>query len=443
MHRSIVLAFLALLLASCVGTASAGGRNRVENRALRWIDAHEAEQVAFLKRVVDANSGTMNTEGVRAVGEVYREAFEALGMETEWVELPEGMNRAGHLIARTPGKPGKKRILLIGHLDTVFEQGSSFQRFERDGHMAAGPGVIDMKGGNTVILYALRALHAAGGLDDVAVTVVFTGDEEKPGAPLATTRAPLLEAARESHVALGFEALVDHMDTATIARRGFVGWTLEVDAQGGHSSLIFSEEHGHGAIYEAARILSAFRGAFEAEENLTVSVGRVLGGTEVEDEAEKDGGTVVGKRNVIPVAAVAAGDIRALTPEQLARTRTRMQEILAASLPRTRARIAFDEGYPPMAPTDENQALLEALSAINQDLGRGAIEAVHPMRRGAADISFVAPLMPSMDGLGPLGTGDHSEDEVIDLRSLPLVTKRAALLIHRLGSEVVTPGAAR
>jgi glutamate carboxypeptidase len=425
---------IALAVAGCAGaTAGPVKTSKKEARALRWIDRHVPEQVAFIEKTVNINSGTMNLEGVREVGAVYDQAFRDLGFQTEWVELPPEMHRAGHFIARKPGRGNGKRILLIGHLDTVFEKDSPFQKFERLGEdAAAGPGTNDMKGGNAVILYALRALADAGLLADIEVTVVFTGDEEHPGAPLAITRKPLLDAVAQSDVALGFEALVADLHNATVARRGFIGWTLRVEGKSGHSSLIFKDEYGYGAIYEAARILDGFRTELAGEENLSFSPGRILGGSEITHDVEQARGTVSGKRNVIPQIVEASGDLRALTPEQVERAKAAMQTIVAANLPGTSARLEFDEGYPPMAPTEGNQQLLGVLDRINRDLGHGPMKPVPPADRGAADISFAAPHLPSLDGLGLLGKGDHSIEERVDLRSVPLATKRAALLIHRL-----------
>ncbi len=436
MTKALLLALLSVFCVSaCAPTVSAKRKTKgKEEKVIRWIEKHQAEEVSFIEKVVNINSGTMNLTGVRQVGEIYATAFRELGMEVEWISLPKEMNRAGHLVARTKGGSGK-RIVLIGHLDTVFEKDSKFQSFKREGQRATGPGTVDMKGGNTVILYALRALKSAGLLEGLNVTVVFTGDEEHPGAPLALTRKALIDAVKEADVALGFESLVDHMDTATIARRGFRGWTLTVEGIQGHSSLIFGEKYGYGAIYESSRILEGFRNELAGQAQLTVSPGRILGGTEVTHESEVARGTVFGKSNVIPKKVVIAGDLRALTAEQVKRTQATMQKIVAANLPGTKATLEFSEGYPPMAPTDGNKELLAVLARINQDLGRPPIEAVDPMRRGAADISLAALFVPSMGGLGLLGEGDHSPAEAMDLRSIPVATTRAALLIYRLGNS--------
>ncbi len=136
-----------------------------------------------MKEVVKINSGTMNFAGVKHVGDVFAEKFAALDMETQW-HVGTAFNRAGHLTARTTGGSGTK-IMLIGHLDTVFEKDSPNQSWQRiEDNIVKGPGIADMKGGDVVILQALSALYAAGLLQDMNISLVMTGDEESSGDPL-------------------------------------------------------------------------------------------------------------------------------------------------------------------------------------------------------------------------------------------------------------------
>jgi glutamate carboxypeptidase len=132
---------------------------------------------------------------------------------------------------------------------------------------------------------------------------------------------------------------------------------------------------------------------------------------------------------------VVVGDLRTLTPGQLDSARTRMQAIVARSLARTSARITFDEGYPPMAPTPGNERLRALYDAASRALGYGAVEGNDPARRGAGDASFVAPVVDVIDGLGPDGAGSHSPDERVFLPSLLMQTERAAVVIQRLVRE--------
>lgn len=400
-----------------------------ETKIASYVEEHKDEAVALLERVVNMNSGTLSLEGVRNVGNVFAEEFRALGFETRWIPM-DAVQRAGHLFAERTGKTGK-RVLLIGHLDTVFEKDNPFQRFERlSPTVAKGPGALDMKGGDIAILYALKALGAAGVLDGTQIVVAFTGDEENPGHPVDVARKDLVDVAKRSDVALEFEQGIGGPNSATVARRGFTSWTLRVKGKPGHSSVIFSEDAGAGAIYEASRILHAFYSELRGEPNLTFNAGLVLGGNIVEEKGGQ--GTASGKGNIIPQAATVTGDLRTLSGEQLERTKERMRAIVAKNLPRTTAEITFDEGYPPMAPTAGNMALLRELEGVSRDLGLGPIDVIDPGKRGAADVSFVAPFVSSLAGLGASGDGSHAPGETIDLASLPLVTKRAALLIHRL-----------
>ena len=409
--------------------------NADERRMVEWIDSHAEGAIALLEETVNIGSGTMNHEGVREVGAVMLRELDQLGLETEWVEMPPEVNRAGHAIARKPGQ-GKK-ILLIGHLDTVFESDDKFQSFRREGYTAYGPGVDDMKAGNVTIVYALKALLEVGALENIPVVVVYSGDEEKTGTPLSISREHLVEAGKWADVALGFESAVtfDGTDWATIARRSSSSWVLEVTGKQAHSSAIFSDKVGAGAIFEAARILNGFYEEVRGEEYLTFNAGTIQGGTDVEYDSQQNRGKTFGKRNVVPRKVIVHGGIRTISQEQLARTRDKMRAVVAASLPNTSATIRFWDRYPSMPPTEGNHQLQVAMSGVNEALGRGPMPALDPARRGAADISFVAPYADSLAGLGALGTGGHTPDESLDLTSLPLAIKRAAILIYRLNND--------
>jgi glutamate carboxypeptidase len=420
-------------LVTVAGTANIQAQelSRVEQQIVQYVDAHSEDAIALLEQLVNINSGTMNHGGVREVGRVLRAEFDALGFATEWISLPE-TNRAGHLFAEREGGTGKT-VLLIGHLDTVFEQDSPFQRWERDGDLAKGPGVEDMKGGDVVMLYAIKALEAAGVLDELNIIVAYTGDEEDTGDPLETSRRDLIEAAERADVALGFEGGVGSMHSATIARRGYTDWYLEVTGTRAHSSLIFGYQYGAGAIYETARILNTFYQEMRGEEYLTFGPGIILGGTTTTYDTAQARGTAFGKTNVIPQRVTVAGDLRTLTFEQRDRTKEQMQEIASRNLPRTSATLTYRDSYPPMAPTAGNQELFETLDQLSRDMGFGPIEMVDPGLRGAADISFAATHVDAaLAGLGPLGDGGHTPGEQLELRSISVATKRAAALIYRI-----------
>lgn len=427
--RSILLA--ALLASASTLVAQPAPTEQIERQIVEHVNAHTGEALELLRRAVDINSGTLNFAGVREVGRLFAAELESLGFSTRWID-GQAFERAGHLAAERPGDG--PHVLLIGHLDTVFESDSPFQRFEPlDEDRARGPGITDMKGGNVVLVYALRALAAAGVLDDLRLTVVLTGDEEKAGRPLALSRQVLREAAETADVALGFEDGDGDPETAVIARRGSTSWQLRVTGVPAHSSQIFREDVGAGAVYEISRILTRFYEGLSDEPKLTFSPGVLLGGTQVEFDPGQGRGTAFGKNNVVAEHAVAAGDIRALSPEQYRRARDEMLAIVDDSLPRTSAELTFSEGYPPMAPTDGNRRLLSLYDEVSRGLGLGGVEAVDPRKAGAADVSFVAGRVPLvLDGIGLMGEGGHTVDETADLTTLPTQTQRAALLLYRL-----------
>lgn len=409
----------------------AASLNTTERAIVRSVDAHNAAARALLERVVNINSGSLNLAGVRRVGDIFRAQFDSLGFRTRWVD-GAAFGRAGHLVAEHPG-PGPK-ILLIGHLDTVFEPDHPFQKYRViDDSTATGPGIIDMKGGDVIALHALRALKDAGVLDRMNVVVVYHGDEEESGTPLELARQTLKEAARGATAALGFEDGAGDPRTAIISRRGDDGWTLKITGLPAHSSQIFTPDIGAGAVYEGARILDQFYQQLSKEKYLTFNPGLALGGTAVSTDTSGTEGTASGKTNVVAKSMTVTGDLRTLSPEQLAHARATMKAIVADHLPHTTAEITFADGYPPMAPTEGNRKLLAMYDRASQDLGFGPVVAVDPSRAGAADVSFVASIVPmAIDGIGLSGHDDHTDKETADTRKLPSQTKRAALLMYRL-----------
>ncbi len=396
------------------------------------IDENFDKQLLLLEELVNQNSGTLNVEGVQAVGKIFDREFIALGFQTKWIDMPEEMGRGGHFVAtRTFGKG--PHILLVGHLDTVFEKDSPFQKFERDGEYVKGPGVVDMKGGDVVILYALKALIEAGDLTAGKITVFFTGDEESVGAPRELARREFIKAGKNADVALNFEG--GSNEWAVIGRRGSSSWVLKVSGQRAHSSGVFGEYAGAGAIFELSRILNRFYGEVRGPFGLTFNPGVVAGGTSLEQGESVHEQSAYGKTNVVAQTAIARGGLRFMNEDQLERARAAMLGIVEDSLPKTSAEIIFKDGYPAMEETDANKALLAKLNQVHERLGLAPAKSFPPERRGAADISFIAPYVTSMDGLGVSGSGSHGIDERMHVESLRDATRRSALLIYDLLNE--------
>jgi glutamate carboxypeptidase len=412
--------------------APAAGLSGAERRMVATVDAGQERQLALLEELVAINSGTMNLPGVEAVGRRVAHEFEALGFEVRWVPRTE-TGRAGHLVATHRGDGRGRRMLLIGHLDTVFEPDSPFQGYVRNGDTVTGPGVNDMKGGIVIMVGALRAMKAAGTLKRADVTVVLTGDEERVGRPVEIARRDLIAAARGSDVALDFEGLAteEGADMGSIARRSSNTWTVRVKAKPGHSSGVFSDAAGYGAIYELARILDAFRQQLR-EPNATYSVGLVLGGADAALNRDATGGKASGKANIIPGEALAMGDLRTLSNDQTDRIKARMESIVRESLPGAQATLEFTEGYPAMPPTEGSRRLLGELNAVNAALGYPPMRELDPLRRGAGDIAFVSHIIDGLVGLGAGGEGAHAPGETMDIPAMRRQTRRAALLMSRL-----------
>ncbi|MBA3511210.1 M20/M25/M40 family metallo-hydrolase [Sphingomonas sp.] len=429
---SFLIRTLCAVFALALSAPATAQLNTAEQRMIQTVDAEQQRTVTMLERWVNQNSGTMNFPGVKAVGEMLRAELAPLGFKVEWIDI-RAANRAGHIVARHKGNGRGMRLLLIGHLDTVFEPDSPFQRWTREGDLGHGPGAVDNKGGMAVIIAALRAMKAARTLNKADITVFLTGDEEDAG-PLEITRRDLVAAGKWADVALDFEGLaqLDGRDMGSVARRSSDEWTLVVAARSGHSSGILGPTAGAGAIYEAARIIDAFRREVP-EDKLTFNVGLIGGGTTAALAKDNLSITATGKTNVIAGAAIARGDLRAISAEQIARAQAKMRSIVAQSLPGARAEITFaPDGYPPMAPTEGNRALLRRLNEVNRDLGLPEMAELDPVRRGAADISFVARDVDGLAGLGPGGSGSHSPRERVDIPSISLQAKRAAILMSRL-----------
>jgi glutamate carboxypeptidase len=447
--KKSVLFFLSIIiamtsLAQKVKTTAANasqGLTKDEQQVMAWIDAHMPQAIEMLKESVNINSGTLNIEGVKKVGALFAKEFEKAGFTTEWVAMPDSIKRAGHLVAsrrpggaaasKSPSKKGK-RLFLIGHLDTVFEPDMPVNPFTMlNDSTATGQGVNDMKGGDVVVIMALQALEQAGLLKNTDITAYFTGDEEHAGYPREVTRGDFINRAKQADIALAFEG-ANGLNSVATGRRGASGWRLDVTGKTGHSSGVFTQSAGYGAIYEAARILNQFRETLSTEKYLTFNPGIIIGGSDIEYNSETSKGAAIAKTNIISPAVTVTGDLRFLSEDQKDRARVKMREIVAQNLAQTSAKISFVDGIPSMAPTEGNNQVLSVINSISMDMGAGATVAGDPGSRGAGDISYVAAYVDCIDGLGALGRGAHAPGETIHLNQLPFLIKRAALTIYRL-----------
>ncbi|MFI5205817.1 MAG: M20/M25/M40 family metallo-hydrolase, partial [Candidatus Paceibacterales bacterium] len=346
---------------------------QIQNNAIREQDA----ALALLEQLVNINSGTANFTGVHQVGDVLRKQFEELGFKTRWIESSVETHRAGTFLAERKGPAGAKRLLLLGHLDTVFSLSSPFQHFRRHGNVATGPGIVDAKGGDVVILSALKALQAAKALENTSITVLLTPDAENVAQPTSLSRKPLLQAAQHADVALDFEGSLG-LGTSTIARRGTSYWEIKTkDALGTNR-----------AVFELARILNTMRIELEEEDYLSFSSDAITGPV---------------KSDLMVTAAFAKGNLSFLTEKQRKKVEDKIQAIVQQNLPGTTAVVRFQDGISAMKPTQQDKNLLKNYSQVSIDLGYGVVKPLPSGLRDPADISYIAGSMPAnLSGLGPV-----------------------------------------
>ncbi|MFT4575277.1 MAG: glutamate carboxypeptidase [Polaribacter sp.] len=426
-----------VLILIFVSTFAFSQEGRTEKKIIKSVNKNTEHAIELLKKAVNINSGTMNFAGVIKVGKLFKAELDKLGFETK-LTSGDAYGRGGHLIAKKEGTKGPK-FLMIGHLDTVFETDSPFQEYTMlNDSIIKGPGVADMKGGDVIIILAMKALKEAGVLEDMSIEIIMTGDEEKSGEPLSLSKKDLIDAAKRADIALGFENGDNRPKTIVVSRRGSADWKLKVSGNPAHSSQIFTEKIGAGAIYEASRILNEFYLQLAKEKDLTFNPGFIIGGTALKVDQDLTGGNAFGKNNVVAQQAIIHGDLRATSPEQLAKAKKIMQLIITKNYPKTKATLVFGKGaYPPLALTKGNSKLLAHYNNTSKDLGFGAVEAVNPRNAGAADISFTSGYVEmAIDGLGLTGgSGDHTINETANLNTLAIQAKITAVLMHRLSKK--------
>ena len=424
------LSLLFLIFMTSILRAGAQNLSAEEKAIVSYINSRIPQNIQLLETLVNINSGTLNTAGVKKVGEILRKEFSSVGFSTEWISLPDSMKRAGHLVATIKGSKGRK-LFLIGHLDTVFEPDMPANPFKKlTDSTATGQGANDMKGGDVIMLAALQALQHLNLLQNTSITAYFTGDEEKSANPVSVSRGDFISRAKQCDAALAFES-AQGLYTIATARRGSSSWYLTVTGKQAHSSTIFN--NNYGAVYEATRIINTFREQLSQEKYLTFNPALIAGGTDVSYDIGKVKANVAAKTNIISPSAVVLGDLRFLTEGQKDSAREKMRAIATSgNLPGTSATIAFEDGITSMEPTSGNRQLAQLLSTVSTDLGIGPVAEGDPGSRGAGDVSYVGRYLNCLDGLGASGSGAHAPGEIINLKEMPLLIQRAALLIYRL-----------
>jgi glutamate carboxypeptidase len=374
-----------------------------------FVSTDLPDYLANLERLVNVDCGSYTPAGVNEVGRWTGDFLAALGAEVDYRPDPDG--RLGDTVVATfDGRPGGPRVLLIGHLDTVFDPGTVAARpFRMEDGVAHGPGVTDMKSGLLAGLYALKALIGErGGLPFDRLVFVANPDEEI-GSPSSTPHIRAI--ASESDVALVLECARANGDIVS-ARKGILDIRLRVTGRAAHAGV--EPEKGRSAILEAARLVTDLHALNGRWPGVTVNVGVIGGGT---------------RPNVVPEQCALEVDIRATSREALEVAEAEVRSIAAATEVEDTA-VDFETmaRWWPMERLDRSARLVEHAQAVARALG---FEVRDAATGGASDANTTSGMgVPSLDGLGPIGGNDHSPAEYLDVESIvPRTTLLAGLLL--------------
>jgi glutamate carboxypeptidase len=391
-----------------------------ELRALR--DAVEEELPAYLEdlaTLVNIDCGSYTKAGVDRVGRWTARFMERLGAT---VEIRPDERLGDTVVATLHGQPGAPRALLIGHLDTVFDPGTAGKRpFRISGGRAYGPGVTDMKSGLLGGLYALLALRAAAEDDTIWLPfeqlVFIANPDEEIGSPVSSPH--IRAAALGSDVAFVLESARANGDIVS-SRKGIVDLRLTVSGRAAHAGI--EPEKGRSALLEAAHLTIALHALNGRWPGVTCNVGVARGGT---------------RPNVVPEEAVLEIDLRSPNRADLEAAEAAVRAICAApSVPDVTTLVEEMARHWPMEKLAASGRLVEHAAALARQLGFDLKDAA---TGGASDANTTAGLgVPTLDGLGPVGGGDHAPDEYLELDSIvPRVTLLAALLLATARDGVV------
>jgi glutamate carboxypeptidase len=379
-------------------------RTKHAQQATAWLADKQQAMADALAPLVETNSFTENPEGGRVVGTMLRDLFAIEGLDAA---VRPSERFADHLVFRTrPDAPNRRAVALVGHLDTVFPPGS-FEGYRREGDLARGPGVLDMKGGLVVVAFAIKALAATAGLDAVAPLRVVVVSDEEVGSPEG--QGVIAAAITGSSACLVFEA--GRAGDAIITRRKGTGAMTAV-AHGRAAHAGNAHRDGANAIWAIARFVDAVQRLTEYDRGVTVNVGRVAGGE---------------SKNTVPDRAEAQLDLRFCTradAEHLVAAIRAQADEAAAGVAGTRIELLGGIARQPLERSEASAQLMAEYAACAREHGLGEGEA--PLVGGGSDASTSSALgIPSIDGLGPRGSGFHTKNELIELRSL--VPKAQAL----------------
>ena len=379
----------------------------------RIVDARLPRFLEELETMVNVDCGSYTPDGVNRIADMVTDALRGAGAETERIphRPDDGAPQLGDLVVGRFAGDGP-RILLIGHMDTVFDPGTATERpFRVDGDRAFGPGVTDMKAGLLAGLHAVGALHEAGLRP--AITFVANPDEEI-GSPFSTPHIRRL--APEHDADLVLECARANGDIVS-ARKGIADYQLTLMGRAAHAGV--EPEKGRSAILEAAHQVIGLHALNGRWPTVTVNAGVIHGGT---------------RPNVVAERCELQVDLRAATSDAFDAAAVEVARLAAGpTVADVRIELRQIASHPPMEKTAASGRLVEHAMAIAAELGFDLRDAG---TGGASDANTTAALgIPTIDGLGPVGGDDHSVDEWLDVTSIAPRTTLLAALIARIGSD--------
>jgi glutamate carboxypeptidase len=390
-HRA---ASLALILAAVTGAGAPATAAARDGRVWALANQHRSEQLKFLESLVNVDSGTGDAEGGAKVAALLSQQLSNAGAQVA-TSPAEAPGLAPNLVATMSGS-GKGRILLIGHLDTVFEPGTAAKRpFRTDGQRAYGPGVSDEKGGVVEAVFALKMLHEIGFKDFKTITLLVESSEER-GSP--GTRQLIRKLVEQADVELNLEP-GDPPDVLTVWRKGSTTFHIDVTGRAAHAGV--APQLGRNAALELIHQIQASHWPTTGS-GLTSNLTIMSAGT---------------RNNIIPEHASAQFNVRYRDKADLARVDADFRKNASTTvILDTKVAISTDPAFPPLAETPSVDALADRATRIYAPLGMS----LGRRGNGGASESALAQDagVPALDGLGPVGGGFHSDAEFLELKTL-------------------------
>jgi glutamate carboxypeptidase len=366
----------------------------IHNRITSFLKAHYRDMLALLEKMVRIQSGTYNKQGVDKMGRLITSSFQSNAVSCQVMEQDLFGN---HLVVRSLCEKGfDKQILLCGHMDTVFPEDTQFNWYREDNTHCFGPGVIDMKGGLVAGIFALKALDNEKLLTKIPVKFFFNSDEEI-GSP--SSKNHIQKEAGNSAFAFVLETGGRNGEIVT-GRKGNLSIEFKVKGIAGHAA--FAGKDKASAIVELAHKIIAFESLNDLDRGISVNVGKVNGG--------------IGP-NTVPEHAVARIDFRFTEIADKADLEKSISEITRKKdIPKTSSHFTILSSRPPMPASEQNKELFKAVRETAESIGLSVSE---EFRAGVSDANLIAgEYTPVIDGLGPIGAKDHSEDEYMIKASL-------------------------